>query len=164
MDDLIIQRLLGAVVDLLPQGLAPHEIEQRIFGALTAPLGPDLPARRARLFRVSVGLPPEPLSRGEASRLADAIGRALRGPRDPVFERRMLLAHLRGLLMQQAHDSAEELRRDNIDVTPENLRSALMFATVYARPRSELWPCGVSDAEVKNMIMLVVDDYFGESR
>jgi hypothetical protein len=152
---LLHERLLAVGRHLVDdQGLLPSEAECRVFIGLTA-LTPH-----ALVFRAGVGLA-EPLPRGEASDLATAVGRALRGAPDRDFQRQLLLAHLRGLLMQNAHDSAEELRRGKSDITPENLRSALMFAVVYARPRSELWPSGVSDAEVEEMINVVVNDYFG---
>jgi hypothetical protein len=162
-DDPTIKRLLSAAHDLLTEGLFPSEIECRVFRALTAPTGPDLPARRAQLFRVGIGLS-QPLPRSEASDLADALGKALRGPRDAVFERRTLLAHLRGLLFQQAHDSAEGLRREGLEITSANLRAELMIAVVYAKPKSELVPWHLDSSIVERMIEVVVNDYFGGAR
>jgi hypothetical protein len=162
-DEPTIKRLLVAARDLLADGLSPSEIESRVFRALTAPPGPDLPARRAQLFRVGIGLS-QPLPRGEASDLADALGKALRGPRDAVFERRTLLAHLRGLLFQQAHDSAEGLRREGLEITSANLRAELMIAVVYAKPKSELVPWHLDSSIVERMIEVVVNDYFGGAR
>jgi hypothetical protein len=63
---------------------------------------------------------------------------------------------LRGLLFQQAHDSAGDLRRDSIEVTRENLKSALMFAVVYAKPKSDLVPWPLGDREASSMINVVV--------
>jgi hypothetical protein len=152
VDDPAVYRLLAAGRDLLAQGFYPHEIEQYIFRGLSA-LTP-----RALIFRAGIGLA-ESLSKDRASRLADAIGRALRGAPDLVLERQLLLAHLRGQLLQAVFDGAEDLRHDGIAVSPENLRTALTFAIVYARPRSELRPWDVSEADTENMIEMVITDY-----
>jgi hypothetical protein len=157
---LLSDRLAAVARYLVAYGLGLHAVGPRLFESLTAP---DTDAR-ARLFRAGVGLR-SPLSyRDDASALADDAERQMRGPRDPVFERRMLLAHLRALLFQQAHDSAEDLRREKIDVTPADLRAALMLAVVYAKPKSELVPWHLDNSVVENMIEVVLDDYFGESR
>jgi hypothetical protein len=158
----IIKTLLIIGYDLLEQGLDTPQIEERFFSALTMPSGPDLPARRVRLFRSAIGSS-GPSSKDRASDLADAVARPLRGGSDLAFQRRMLLAHLRGLLFQQAHDSAGDLRRDSIEVTRENLKSALMFAVVYAKPKSDLVPWPLGDREASSMINVVVTDYFGQS-
>jgi hypothetical protein len=152
----LARRLVEIGRDLLGQGLLPYEIESRIFRGLTAPSA----ERRIALFRAGLGLPGL-LSRDEAAALATAVWRALRGEPDRVLERRMLRAHLLHNLIQAAHDGAEELRRDGCAVTPENLKSALMFAVVYARPRSELRPWDLGDAEVEKMIAVAVNEYFG---
>jgi hypothetical protein len=69
------------------------------------------------------------------------------------------LAHLRGNLMQVAHDHAEDLRCEGIQPNRENLRTSMMFAIANARPRSSLIPWDLSDRDVERMLDLVVDDY-----
>jgi hypothetical protein len=152
LDDSIIRRLLAVGHHLVADGLLPSEAEMTVFNGLTADTG------RASVFRAGIGLD-APLMRDPASRLADAIGRALRGPRDPDSERRWKLTYLRSQLFQAAHDAAEDLRRDGVEVTAENLRGALEFAVVYARPRSSLIPWEIDNAVVEQMIQVALTDY-----
>jgi hypothetical protein len=159
MDVAIDDRLLAAGRDLLAQGLYPYEIEHRVFNALTAPARP-MPARRAQLFRAGIGLA-EPLPRGEASELADALGRALRGSCDRAFGRRLVLAHVRSRLLQAAHDQAESLRRNDIAVTRENLAIAMMMSITKARRGCELILDNPAiGCSVEAMIEIAVTDYF----
>ena len=126
----ILQRLVGAANDLLDGGSSPSVIEMTIYKSLVA----GTPS--ASLFRAGVGLA-EPQARDFASRLAELIGRALRGPTDPDFARRYALAHLRGRLAQAAHDCAEQLRRDGVPVTPDDLTLRLMLAAMKHRPEAK---------------------------
>ena len=75
LDESILRRLLGAANDLLDDGSSQSAIEMTIYKSLVA----DTPS--ASLFRAGIGLA-EPFARDFASRLAELIGRALRGPRD----------------------------------------------------------------------------------
>jgi len=86
----------------------------------------------------------------------------LRGPPDLDFERQVLLANLLNNLVQAAHDAAEELRRDGIAVGAENLKSALMFAIVNARPRSSIVPWHLPDSIVEKTIYVAINYFFSE--
>ena len=152
IDDRILRRLLTTAHHLVADGLLPSEIEMIVYTGMTAA------TPSASLFRAGIGFD-APLRRDSASHLAGAIGRMLRGPRDPDWTRRYVLIHLHSQLMQAAHDAAEELRRDDIAVTPPNLRSALEFAAVYARPRSSLIPWDIANGTVEQMIEVVVKEY-----
>jgi hypothetical protein len=147
-------RLAAMAQHLIEFGLPPHQIGPKLFEHLVAP---DTDAR-SRIFRAGLGVR-GPRSRREASALADYAERGVRGAPDLVFQRRILLGYLRGLLFQQCHDSAEDLRRDQVEVTPANLRTALTLAIVYARPRSSLVPWSVDERRVSRMIDIVVTDY-----
>jgi len=156
------ERLFATAEDLVQQGLHPHATESSLFQFLTADPSkiPDpLKAGRVRVFQRAIGLP-GPLCRDEASRAADAVGRALRWPPDRDFERRILLARLLSNLVQAAHDGAEDLRRDELTVTPENLKSALIFAVVNARPRSSLVPWNLPDSIVEKTIPVAIEYFF----
>src|ERR1700722_18336932 len=52
------------------------------------------------------------------------------------FDRRMVLARLRWNLTQNAHDIAERLRRDGLQISRENIRTELLLAVANAQPRS----------------------------
>jgi hypothetical protein len=151
-DDPILRRLLATAHHLVADCLLPSEIEMKFYAGLTAA------TPSASLFRACIGLN-APLQRDSASHLAAAVGRMLRGPSDRDWTRRYVLIHLHSQLMQAAHDAAEELRRDDIAVTPPNLRSALEFAAVYARPRSSLIPWDIANGTVEQMIEVVVKEY-----
>jgi hypothetical protein len=158
-DDAIAARLL-AVAQYL-RGLYPHEIEQRIFSGLTTPPGADLPARRATLFRAGIGLA-APLPKTQASNLAAAVARALRPPPDADFSRRFVLAHARRRLAQVAHDCAESMRRDDVEVTPDNLALALMTLITQSRRGCELILNNqLVGCSIETRITIAVADYFG---
>ncbi len=77
-----------------------------------------------------------------------------------AFGRKMLIAHARQSLMQEAHAVAERRRRLGLVMTPENLKDELGFAVVDARPRSRLLP-GISDSRiVEKLIAVTVRDFF----
>jgi Toprim domain len=86
-------RLVDVAHQLLGMGVRLHEIGPRFYDSLT---GSD---DRARLFRAGLGLS-APLPRGAASDLAAEVERQLRGPRDHVFAKQLVLAHLLNNLIQ----------------------------------------------------------------
>lgn len=165
IDYAVASRLLAAARDLLAQELPLCAVETRIFAALAPP--PDAnssTANRARLFRtMMIGLP-SPLPKSEASAVTDAIMRALRGPADPDFSQSMIRARLLGSLLQAVFDAAEDARRERIGITRENLRTAVAFAVLYARPRSDLVPWHVDNSAVDAMLEVALDDYLGSQQ
>jgi hypothetical protein len=80
------------------------------------------------------------------------------GPPDRVFQRRYLVAHTRGNLMQVAHDEAEGLRREQIAVNSETLRSAMLMKIGLTLPRS-VFAIDLTNEALTKLIDLVVDDY-----
>jgi hypothetical protein len=83
---------------------------------------------------------------------------------DPDFEARMLLAHLRWLLTDEAHSIVQRLERDGIPLGVENIAPMLMLAVRRARPRSRLVPWHLSNAVVERMIRVVTDALISEER
>ena len=96
--------------------------------------------------------------------MTDAIMRALRGPADPDFSQSMIRARLLGSLLQAVFDAAEDARRERIGITRENLRTAVAFAVLYARPRSDLVPWHVDNSAVDAMLEVALDDYLGSQQ
>jgi hypothetical protein len=83
------------------------------------------------------------------------------GP-DREFERQMVLARFRWNLLQAAHECAEQLRRDGLGITTENLQGKLTLAVANVRPRSALIPWFVENAAAVRMIDVVVSDFLAE--
>lgn len=77
---------------------------------------------------------------------------------DAEFYKRMLLARLRWLLINEAAVIASRLQRDGITLTTESLAITLMQAVGSARPRSLLVPWHLDDATVERMVRVVSDD------
>jgi hypothetical protein len=75
------------------------------------------------------------------------------------FDRRMILARLRWNLTQNAHDIAERLRRDGLQINPENLRTELSFAIANAQPRSAIVPWHLPDAIVEKAIEFITREF-----
>lgn len=75
----------------------------------------------------------------------------------------MLLARLRGNLVDAAHELAEKLRRDDCPVTGETIRDAIIFETARAIPRSVLIPWHLTDDVIEPMIGIVVADFFSNA-
>ena len=144
-------RLAAVAQHLIEFGTQLHQIGPKLFEHLVAP---DTDAR-SRIFRAGLGVR-GPRSRREASALADYAERGVRGPRDYIFEKRLLVAHLLNQLMQCCCDGAEELREAGRPVTAVNLRRQLAFAVGNARPRSDIVPMGISALEVEQAIPDVV--------
>jgi hypothetical protein len=85
------------------------------------------------------------------------------GPPDCTFQRRYLVAHARGNLMQVAHDEAEGLRREQIAVNSETLRSAMLMKIGLTLPRS-VFAIDFTDAVLDKLVVLVADDYLTSRR
>jgi hypothetical protein len=77
---------------------------------------------------------------------------------DRDFERQMLLARLRGNLMNEAIHAVEAHRRDGVEPNFENLVTALTFAVAKANPRSSIVPWHLPDQIVLKMIHVVAGD------
>jgi hypothetical protein len=140
---------------LLAQGFYPHEIEQHTFRGLTA-LTP-----RALIFRVAIGLS-TPLSRDEASRLADALGRALRGAPDRDFDRKMVIAHLYANLERLALQVEARMRRQGVPVTPDTLALLMADELARTRPRSTVVPWFLDQPTVDFVIERVAREIASE--
>jgi len=153
-------RLLAAARILIDEGLALFDVEARVFAGLTEAPGDDLPSRRAALFRAAVGVP-APLSRSEASSLTTAIVRELRGARDSKFDHQYRLAHARGRLLQAAHDRAEEMRRDGVEITRDNLELRMMM-TIASRG-GEVILVNPIDVPIEDRVAIAVRDFFREA-
>lgn len=97
-----------------------------------------------------------------AGRVSCAAECCLEGPCEHSrgFDRQMILARLRGNLLQAAHELADKLKRDDRDVNAENLRDALLFEVAHANPRSTLAPWNLEDSIVEKMMDVVVRDFF----
>jgi hypothetical protein len=159
-------RLLAVADDLLAQGLRPLEVESRLYESLSADpskVSDVLKARRIRVFQRAVGLQ-GPLSRDEASNLATAVWRALRGPPDLDLERRMIIAHTRWNLLNEARQLAIQMRREGTAVTPQNLASALILAISNARPRSAIVSWFLDNEVVDRLVTIVAADVAEEKR
>ena len=152
-DDPVLRRLIEAANDLLADGSLPYQIETIVYDGLAADTA------EASLFRAGAGLT-EPPTRDFASRLAELIGRALRGPHDPEFARRYTIAHVRGRLAQAAHDCAEQLRRDDAPVTRENLELRLMLAAMRHGPEAKYLLGNQVDISIEGQCGLAANDYF----
>lgn len=152
----LADRLIN-VAQLVVSGLGLHAVGPALFERLTG--RNDL----AGLFRAGLGLR-GPLSRAEASGLADDAERQLRGPIDYTFGKRILLARLLDRLVQCAHDVAEELRAEGLALTAGNLETKLIFAVGFARPPSDIVPLGVTMLEVERAIPDAVRFYLDGAR
>jgi hypothetical protein len=90
------------------------------------------------------------------------ISIAWKQPND--FDRAMLLARLKGNLMDECPTLIEKMRREGISITQANLGSELMMMVGSARPRSRFVPWNVPDAAVTKMIDVVVAEWFVASK
>jgi len=156
-------RLHDGVEALLAQGLFPHEIECRFFTLLTADPAKSQDAPGTRNFQTTIGLS-APLSRDEASALAAAVVRALRSEPDRVFSYRMVIAHTRWNLLNEARRLASQMRREGVATTPQNLASALILAFGNAKPRSRVVSWFLDDDVVGQLITIVAADVAEEER
>jgi hypothetical protein len=147
-------RLFKAAQMLLADGLLPGDIEMHVYRGLTAS------TPRASLFRAGIGIE-APLTRDKASRIAEAIGRALRGPRDDEFVHQYGLAHARGRMMQGAHDAAEDLRQRDIPVTRDNLELELMMAVRCGRGGLIVDNAAIANDSIEKRIKFCANDYLG---
>jgi hypothetical protein len=121
-------------------------------------------APNASLFRAGIGIDAA-LERDVASRIAEAIGRALRAPRDLAFVRQYRIAHARGRLAQASHDVAEQLRRAGSMPSRDSLAFSMMMAVNHARPESRLIADNpVADLSIGDRCLLGANDYFGGAR
>jgi hypothetical protein len=82
------------------------------------------------------------------------------GQSDPDFARKMILANALGSLMQAAHECGEQLRRDGVALTRENLKSALVMAVGTVRPRSMLCGWVTDDRVIEQLIGAAVANFF----
>src|ERR1700694_4812334 len=92
-----------------------------------------------------------------ADRDTEAAELAALGPPDTTFQRRYLVAYARGNLMQIAADQAEELRREEIPVDSETLRSAVLM--IVGRTMHSAIAIDLDDGALTTLIDLVVADY-----
>ena len=151
----VCRRLLAAAYNLVADGLLPSEIEMRIYRGLTAA------TPSTAVFRAGIGID-APLTRDSVSPIAEAVGRALRGPRDEEFVLQYELACTRARLMQAAHDAAEDLRHIGAPVTRDSLELAMMM-TIGGRRGALILDNPLSDP-VEKRIKFAASDYLGDAR
>jgi hypothetical protein len=77
---------------------------------------------------------------------------------DPVFERQLMLAILRGNLTREAHKARAQILRDGLTPSYSVLRHYIVQALERAKPRSSIIPWHLPDEVVTRMVGFVVNE------